>query len=45
MMNGMMNCGWLMITGGVVVYGVLILAGAALIKYLFFGDKSNRAAP
>ncbi len=44
MMNGMMNCGWLMITGGVVVYGVLILAGAALIKYLFFGDKSNRAA-
>ena len=44
MVNGMMNCGWLMIAGGVVVYGVLILAGAALVKYLFFGDKSDKAA-
>ena len=43
MMNGMMNCGWLMITGGVVVYGVLILAGAALIKYLFAANRGSTA--
>lgn len=32
----MMNCGWLMMTAGLVTFSVLILAGAALVKYLFF---------
>ena len=44
MMNNMMNCGWLMMAGGLVASGVLVLAGAALIKYLFFADRGTTAA-
>ena len=43
-MDGVLNCsgdGWLMITGVVMIYGVLALAGAALIKHLFFADYSR----
>ena len=43
-MDGVLNCsgeGWLMITGVVMIYGVLALAGAALIKYLFFAERSR----
>lgn len=46
MMNTLMDCGsngWLMIAGGVLIYGVLALAGAALIKYLFFAGRSRTA--
>jgi hypothetical protein len=44
MMTSMMNCGshgWLMIAGGLATYGVLALAGAALVKYLFFAGSST----
>ena len=40
----MMNCisnGWLMLAGGLVSYGVLALAGAALVKYLFSPGNST----
>ena len=40
----MMNCvssGWLMVTGGLLTYGVLALASAALVKYLFFAGSST----
>jgi hypothetical protein len=40
----MMNCGLLMMAGGLVASGVLVLAGAALIKYLFFADRGTTAA-
>jgi hypothetical protein len=46
-MDSVLNCsddGWLMITGVVMVYGMLALAGAALIKDLFFADRSRAAA-
>ena len=46
-MDGVLNCsgdGWLMITGVVMIYGVLALAGAALIKHLFSADRSRAAA-
>jgi len=45
-MDGVLNCGangWLMIAGSVVTYGALALAGAALIKYLFFANRSGAA--
>ena len=35
--------GWLMLAAGVLTYGVLVLAGVALIKYLFFGDRRQAA--
>jgi hypothetical protein len=35
--------GWLMIAGVVMIYGVLALAGAAVIKHLFFADLSRAA--
>ncbi len=35
--------GWLMIAGGVATYGVLLLASAALIKYLFSANRSTAA--
>jgi hypothetical protein len=47
MMNSMTECGshgWLMIAGGVVFYSVLGLAGAALVKYLFFEGRARTAA-
>jgi len=40
----MMNCvsgGWLMMAGGLLTYGVLVLASAALVKYLFFTGRST----
>ena len=42
-MDSVLNCGadgWLMIAAGIVTYGVLALAGAALVKYLFFAQPS-----
>jgi hypothetical protein len=47
MMNGVLQCssnGWLMIASGVAIYGLLALAGAALVKYLFFSSRSSKAA-
>lgn len=44
MMNGMMNCGWGMIAGGLVIFAALGLAGAALVKYLFFANRGISAA-
>lgn len=44
MMDSMLNCGvggWLMVAGGVLAYGVLALAGAALVKYLFFAGQQR----
>jgi hypothetical protein len=46
MMNGLLECGsngWLMIAGGVIIYGVLALAGAALVKHLFFDSRRSTA--
>lgn len=43
MIDSLLNCsanGWLMIAAGVATYGLLALAGAALVKYLFFADRS-----
>ena len=37
-----MNCvssGWLMTAGGLLAFGVLVLASAALVKYLFFAGR------
>ena len=45
-MDSVISCGtdgWLMLAGSVVTYGVLILAGAALIKYLFSTNQSTVA--
>jgi hypothetical protein len=44
MINGMMNCGWGMMAGGLVIFAVLGLAGAALVKYLFFANRGISAA-
>lgn len=44
MMDSIWNCstdGWLMVAGGIATYGALLLAGAALIKYLFFGTRGS----
>lgn len=44
MMQGMMDSGfggWLMMGAGFLVFVVLILAAAALIKYLFFAGRSG----
>ena len=46
MIDNLLNCGtggWLMIAGGVATYGVLLLAGAGLIKYLFSAHRSSAA--
>ena len=43
-MNSLLNCGsggWFMVTAGIATYGLLALAGAALIKYLFFATRDN----
>ena len=43
-MANLLNCGsggWFMITAGIATYGLLALAGAALIKYLFFVSPDN----
>jgi len=46
-MGSILNCGadsWVMIAGAVLTYGVLALAGAALIKHLFFANRTRIAA-
>jgi hypothetical protein len=46
-MDSVLNCSanaWLMIAAGVVTYGMLALAGAALVKYLFFADRTATAS-
>ena len=46
-MDSVLNCGgsgWFMIASGVVFYGLLALAGAALVKYLLSGSRSRAAA-
>ena len=35
--------GWLMLAVSVLTYGMLALAGGALIKYLFFADRRHAA--
>jgi len=45
-MQGMMTCtgsGWLMMGTHVVVLAVVLLAGAALVKYVFFTPRSTCA--
>jgi hypothetical protein len=45
-MQGMMTCagsGWLMMGTHVVVLAVVLLAGAALVKYLFFTPRNKGA--
>ena len=42
-MDSVLNCGasgWLMIAAGVLTYGLLALAGAALVKYIFFASRT-----
>jgi hypothetical protein len=46
-MGGLLNCGnsgWLMIAASGLTYAVLALAGAALIKYIFFANREKMAA-
>jgi hypothetical protein len=46
MMIDTLTCGangWLMLAAGVLTYGTLALAGAALIKYLFLDDRGHAA--
>ena len=43
-MDSILNCGadsWLMIAAGIATYGLVALAGAALVKYLFFAQPSH----
>jgi len=45
-MQGMMTCtgsGWLIMGTHVAVLAVVLLAGAALVKYLFFTPQSTSA--
>ena len=47
MLNSVLECGssgWLMIASGVAIYGLLALAGAALVKYLFFRNRGSTAS-
>ena len=47
MTDTLLNCGahaWPMIAGGLLTYGVLALAGAALVKHLFFPKRDGAAA-
>ena len=43
-MNSMADCGWLMLAAGIVTYGALLLASAAAVKYLFFGERPSTKA-
>lgn len=47
MMDSVLNCssgGWFMIAAGIATYGLLALAGTALVKYLFFAGRGGAAA-
>jgi hypothetical protein len=47
MINSALDCGfngWLMVASGVVTFSMLALAGAALVKYLFFANRTTTAA-
>lgn len=47
MMGSMAGSGWMMLAGGLVgllLVALLVLGCAALIKYLFFADRSRRDA-
>lgn len=47
MMNTALECashGWPMIAAGILTFGVLALSGAALVKYLFFSNRTAAAA-
>ena len=42
MMGGMANCGgWMMMLGGGLIYIIMLLVGAATVKYLFFANKEG----
>jgi hypothetical protein len=46
LMDSVFNCGtggWFMIAAAVATYGLLALAGAALVKYLFFTNRRGTA--
>jgi len=46
MMIDTVSCGangWFMLPAGVLTSGTLALAGAALVKYLFFTDRGHAA--
>lgn len=46
-MDSVLNCagnGWLMVVSGIAFYGVLALAGAALVKYLFSTGRGHAIA-
>jgi hypothetical protein len=46
-MDSVLYCGsggWFMNAAGVATYGLMALAGAALIKYLFFANRGSPAA-
>ncbi|HEX4571498.1 MAG TPA: hypothetical protein VH184_13795 [Dongiaceae bacterium] len=46
-MDSVLNCaahGWLMAASGIAFYGVLALAGVALVKYLFSTGRSQAIA-
>ena len=48
MMDSVLNCGtggWFMTIAGIVTYGLLGLASAALIKYLFFTTHGSTPNP
>jgi hypothetical protein len=48
MTDTFLNCGiggWFMLASGVVTFGLLVLAGTALVKYIFFTDRSRVASP
>lgn len=46
MTESLLNCGhdgWFMIAGGALTFGVLALAATALVKYIFFANRSHAA--
>jgi hypothetical protein len=46
-MSSVLSCGgdgWFMVASGIAFYGVLALAGAALVKYLLFADRGQATA-
>ena len=41
-MDNILNCGgWFMVAAGLATAGVLVLAGAALVKYLFSSRRAE----